>query len=127
MRPFILTLILCSVFLVGNAMAGDLVGSKDSGINCPKPEMYFDSRTGHKYIKQDDNCYKEYSKRGEYLKTVRADLPLLVNSKNVHPVSKNCYLLYQKAGCSKDEFVVLPSTASHPDGCRLMRLLVALE
>ena len=96
MKQIILSLVVCSIFLAGSALAYDLEANKGTGINGPMPPMYFDSRTGHKYVKSDDNSYDEFSKKGKFLKTVPADLPLLVSGKKVYPITEDFFILYKK-------------------------------
>ena len=180
MKQLTLSLLICSLLAMGNAWASDVESREQTKVNYPESYMLFDSRTGHKYIQNGENSYDEYSKRGKYLKTVRADLPLLVKSKHVyptteatymlfdsrtghryikksknsysefskkgkylktvradlpllvkgrhiHPITERTFILYKKEGAGKNEYTVLPGTARHPNGCKSLKMLVAIE
>ncbi|WP_300458412.1 hypothetical protein [Desulfobacula sp.] len=90
-------------------------------------QMYFDTRTGHKYVKNGANSYAEYSKRGRYLKTVPSNLPLLVNNSCIHPITQQTFILYKKGGGEKKEFVLHPGSQKHPSGYECVDALVSLE
>ena len=89
-------------------------------------EGYVDLVTMHRYIKNSDGTYDEYTRGGEYFKTVSADLPLLLERSHVVPITKNCYLLYVKKGFLKQDKDVLLKSApeSHPEGWLLEKALV---
>ena len=89
-------------------------------------EGYVDLVTMHRYIKNSDRTYDEYTRKGEFLKTVPADLPLLLERSHVVPVPKNCYFLYvKKRPLRKDQAMVLKSAPeSHPEGWFLEKALV---
>lgn len=89
-------------------------------------EGYVDLVTMHRYIKNSDGTYDEYTRKGEFFKTVSADLPLLLERNHVVPIKDNCYLLYVKNRFSKqDKAVVLKSAPeSHPEGWLLEKALV---
>ncbi len=88
-------------------------------------DQYFDKITKHRYVKNIDGTYGEYNKKGEYFRTVPADLPHLVKSRYVIPITDACYLLYSKKnhlepkGC-----IALRAGEAHPDGCYLEKALV---
>ena len=79
---------------------------------------YIDLVTMHRYIKNSDGSYNEYTRRGTFFKTVSPDLPLLLQRDHVKPVQKNCYFLYVKKRLSeKDQAMVIKSAPeSHPEG-----------
>jgi hypothetical protein len=87
---------------------------------------YVDLVTMHRYIKNSDSSYDEYTRKGKFLKTVPADLPLLLERSHVVPVQNNCYFLYVKKRLSdKDQFMVLkPASETHPEGWVLEKALV---
>ncbi|MFO7911658.1 MAG: hypothetical protein R6V15_05805 [Desulfotignum sp.] len=87
---------------------------------------YVDLVTMHRYISNSDGTYDEYTRKGEFFKTVSADLPLLSERSHVIPINNNCYLLYVKNRFSKqDKAVVLKSAPeSHPEGWLLEKALV---
>lgn len=91
------------------------------------PPMYLDTRTGHKYIRMDENSYAEYSKRGKYLKTVPSNLPVLVNNTGIHPITESTYILYKKGGCGNKEYTLVSGRKNHPEGCQHVKVLVALD
>ncbi|MFN2358016.1 MAG: hypothetical protein ABR534_09785 [Desulfotignum sp.] len=87
---------------------------------------YIDLITMHRYIKNSDGLYDEYTRKGAFFKTVPADLPLLVQRDHVVPVENNCYFLYVKKQLSgEDQAMVLKSAPeSHPEGWLLEKALV---
>lgn len=180
MKHLIMSLIICCALTIGPAMGNDLGTEKSTGIKVSGPSMYFDSRTGHKYVKVDDNAYNEYSKKGKYLKTVPADLPvlvnynhvypitetafmlldsrtghkyvkkgedsyaefskkgkylktvpadlpLLINSNHIYPVTEGTYIFYTNNSTGKDGMTVLPELHKHPNGYKSLKMLVALD
>jgi len=86
---------------------------------------YIDLVTMHRYIKNSEGLYDEYTRKGAFFKTVSADLPLLQRD-HVVPVQNNCYFLYVKKRLSgEDQTMVLKSAPeSHPDGWLLEKALV---
>jgi hypothetical protein len=90
-------------------------------------QMYFDTRTGHKYIKTEVNSYAEYSKKGKYLKTVPSNLPLLVNNRGIHPITQKTFILYKKGRGEKKGFLLRPGSQEHPAGCECVSALVSVE
>ena len=106
------------VGIAANTMSCELVNSK---IDC---EAYFDSATGHKYVKNSNHTYSEYSKKGKLLKTsVPCNQPNLSKGKNIQPIELGCYILYGKNHYSKKDQMVLPADNKHPDGWVSKKLL----
>ncbi len=103
--------IFISLTLVGSALAGDSNTKKATA------DAYYDIATGHKYIKNQDETYSEYSKRGKLL---RADVPntktLLVSGKYVREVTKDHYLVYEKTQNNETAQKILPASNNHPKG-----------
>ncbi len=89
-------------------------------------DIYYDVATGHKYIKNTDHSYKEYSRKGVLLReSVPNTLPLLTSNKYIREVQDNCYFLYQKDGYPADELAVLPSHKQSPVGWKRIKMLVS--
>ncbi len=91
-------------------------------------DAYFDSATGHKYIKNANSTYNEYSKKGKLLKdAVPCTQPHLSKSPYILPIEKNCYILYEKTGAPGKNQLVLPATSKHPDGWRSRKLFYSSD
>ena len=88
---------------------------------------YFDSRTGHRYYKTGKNTYAEYTKTGNFFKTVLSDLPLLTKSQYVHPITETNYILYQKTIQGKNDYLALPVSKQHPKGWKANKALISLK
>jgi len=84
--------------------------------------VYFDSRTGHKYVKSGDS-YLEYNKKGVEFKTVNSDCYLLNEDKLLDLSEDGYFILYKKGAAEK----VLPAKSSHPSGdwkaCKVLKEL----
>lgn len=88
--------------------------------------IYYDVATGHKYIKNADQSYREYSRRGILLReSVPNSLPLLTSNKYIREVGEDNYFLYQKNGYLSDEITVLPIGKHPPAGWTCLKLLVS--
>lgn len=91
-------------------------------------DAYFDVATGHKYIKNQDNTYTEFSKKGKLL---RKDVPnnhsLLVSGKYIRPMDPCCYLVYEKAGGNRMERKILQASMGHPKEWRCQELLLSVK
>lgn len=88
---------------------------------------YFDSATGHRYYKTGTGTYSEYSQKGRFLKTVPSDQPLLVTGKNIHPITQEVYILYQRTAGGKNDYLALPGCEKHPEGWKAENALVSLD
>jgi hypothetical protein len=88
---------------------------------------YFDAATGHRYVKTGEDTYAEYSKKGRFLKTVPSDLPLLTKSRNIHPITQDNYIVYQKRQDGKMDCMALPGSQKHPEGWEADKALVSLN
>jgi len=99
-------------------------GKSETRVN---QKAYFDTLTGHKYIKAAADSYLEYSKEGEYLKTVSSDLPLLNKSRNIHPVTRDSYLYYTRISQGEMVTLALPGLDPHPKGWKTSKIFIALN
>lgn len=91
-------------------------------------ESYIDVATGHRYIKNSDATYREYTKRGELFRTsVSADLPLLTTNRNIKEIGQTCYLLYRRNKNHRTEILVLPPDQEHPVGWSIENMLVSMN
>ncbi len=95
--------------------------------NCVAGKSYFDTLTGHRYIKRDDKTYAEYTKKGVFLKTIASDQPLLNRSRNIHLISQDSYILYKKYCDGKTDYLSLPGSEAHPKGWKADKILVSLN
>ncbi|MCD4722555.1 MAG: hypothetical protein K8S13_22265 [Desulfobacula sp.] len=94
---------------------------------CVTGNGYFDTLTGHRYIKKDDNTYTEYTKKGKFLKTVASDQPLLNKRRSVYPITRDSYVLYEKFSDGKIIYLSLPGLEAHPKGWKANKILVSLN
>ncbi|MCG8686563.1 MAG: hypothetical protein MI892_16915 [Desulfobacterales bacterium] len=90
-------------------------------------DAYFDSFTGHKYVKADENVYAEYSKRGEFLKNVPAESTVLTQYEHVYPIRAEDYILYEKSEASNTKQQLLPVNNAHPQGWKAKKLFLAVN
>ena len=92
-----------------------------------KHDIYFDSFTGHKYVKLNAVTYAEYSKKGTFLKNVPAELPVFTEYDHVYPIGTEDYILYEKSNGSSAKQKLLPGKNSHPKGWRAEKLFLAIN
>ncbi len=91
-------------------------------------ESYFDVATGHRYIKNADATYREYSKRGKLFRaSVSPYLPLLTTNRNIREIGQTCYLLYKRNKNHKTEILVLSPDQEHPVGWSIETILVSIN
>jgi hypothetical protein len=91
-------------------------------------DAYFDVSTGHKYIKNSENTYTEYSKNGErFRKAVSNSLPLLVSGKNIRQMVPGSFLLYEKREKNEIQRQVLSVSTKHPEGWRAKEILISFK
>lgn len=88
---------------------------------------YFDSMTGHRYYKTSATTYAEYSKKGVFLKTIPSDKYLLTKNRNIHPITKNNYILYQQTLQGKANYLTLPANEKPPKGWEAETVLFSLN
>ncbi|MFO7884318.1 MAG: hypothetical protein R6U68_05805 [Desulfobacteraceae bacterium] len=90
--------------------------------------MYVDLITKHKYVRNADNTYSEFTRKGEFFKKISPDQPHLAQNRYVVPVPENCYLCYSKNKYLENTAsMVLKSSQSHPEGWYLENVLVSLD
>lgn len=85
---------------------------------------YVDISTGHKYIKNTDNTYTEFTKKGTLFKTnVPADQPHLSKSRYIIPVDDNTFFSFDVYNSIQKTEKILPFFATHPKDWRLKDVL----
>lgn len=105
------------LFIYGAAGAG-------SGKPTAVEEAYFDTATGHKYIKNSDTTYSEFSKKGRLIrKDVPNSLPLLVSNKNIVEVQRTHFIVYEKSRGKNLRQKILPATERHPIGWKSVQVM----
>lgn len=110
--------------LYRNQTMGHSYGSPNSRAAA---QGYFDAATGHRYYKTGATTYAEYTKKGDFLKTVSFDLPVLTKSRNVHVLTKDDYILYRRNILGKKDFLTLPFDDPHPQGWKSDKAMVSLK
>ncbi|NOX33442.1 MAG: hypothetical protein GXP56_06855 [Deltaproteobacteria bacterium] len=89
---------------------------------------YFDIATGHKYIKNSDNTYAEYSRKGKLLRRgVPNNLPLLISGRYIREMVSGSYLVYEKMEQNKIERQILPMSSKHPKSWRCKEILMSFK
>ena len=87
-------------------------------------DAYFDIATGHKYIRNQNITYTEYSKQGKILRTgVPNTLPLLVSGKYIREIKTDHYLLYTKRLSNDKVQKILPALTGHPNGWKCEQIV----
>jgi hypothetical protein len=87
-------------------------------------EAYFDVATGHRYIKNSNTTYAEYSKRGRLLRTdVPNTQPHLVKSNYITELTHESYLVYERYLSEGIVQQVLLASDKHPEGWRCKEIL----
>ena len=87
-------------------------------------DAYFDMATGHKYIKNSDNTYTEYTRKGEEFNTsVTATQPHLSASKYIASISEESYMVYKKYSNYKPVFEIFKTTNPHPADTQAIQML----
>lgn len=88
-------------------------------------DAYIDVSTGHRYEKNADNTYTEYTKKGRVFKTqVSPSQPHLCRSPYVLPIQeKTTRVVYEYYRNNRKIKTILPPDAHHPKGYRLADLL----
>ncbi len=97
---------------------------EQTGVTAPS---FYDTRTGHKYIRTQVGTYDEYTKKGRFFKTVQPVLPLLTKSMNVYAISSNNYILYKKQALDNSSYQFLPGSENHPNGWMTEKLVTSLK
>ncbi len=89
---------------------------------------YYDTATGHKYVKNPDETYTEFTKKGKlFRESVPNHLALLTTNKYIRDLEESCYLLYGRTVNRQPEIMVLPSTQEHPEGWKCKKMLITME
>ncbi|MCP4721890.1 MAG: hypothetical protein GY860_20710 [Desulfobacteraceae bacterium] len=89
-------------------------------------EAYFDVATGHRYIKNSETTYAEYSQKGKLLRTdVPNTQPHLSTSKYITKIDRGYYMVYEKKQNQMIVQQILPVANGHPKGWRCKQLLSA--
>jgi hypothetical protein len=120
-------MVYCLVFFLtltftGIALAGDF------SLQPATADAYFDIATGHKYIKNKDTTYSEYSKRGKLLRSnVPNSLPLLISGKSIIEVTPKHYLVYEKHQNNDVAQKVLPASSKHPSGWECKQMVSTVQ
>lgn len=107
-------------------MAGSVLGS-----NSPKQvagcESYFDTATGHRYVKNSETTYAEYSQKGKLLRTdVPNTQPHLCTSHRIVEIHPDLYVVYEKKLADKTLQQVLPVSEKHPEDWCCKKVLMAV-
>jgi hypothetical protein len=96
----------------------------ESTKNMAMGEAYFDVATGHRYIKNSNTTYAEYSKRGKLLRTdVPNTQPHLAKSNYITELTHESYLVYEKYLNEGVVQQVLLASDKHPEGWRCEAIL----
>jgi hypothetical protein len=89
---------------------------------------YYDIATGHKYVKDLNGTYTEYTQKGKvFRKSVPNNLALLTTNKYIRDFGESCYLLYERTVNNQTEIMVLRSTQGHPRGWKCKKMLTAMK
>ena len=87
-------------------------------------DAYFDVATGHRYIKNSNTTYAEYSKKGKLLRTdVPNTQPHLAKSKYITELTNESYLVYEKKLTEGIVQQILPASNKHPEGWRCEEIM----
>lgn len=79
-------------------------------------KAYLDLATGHRYIKNADDTYTEFTRKGDVFKTnVPNTQPHLASSKYITQIEEDSFLVYTQYKNYKPVVKILPSSASHPE------------
>lgn len=91
-------------------------------------KAYFDLSTGHRYIRNDDGSYAEYTKKGELFRSsVSSSQPHLARNKYVVEIMQDAYIVYEKTINNKAEQRILPASSKHLEGWKSKRLLMSAK
>ena len=120
------TTIILIIFLI-LCTGGNAVSAESSNVKATQ-SAYFDMATGHKYFKNADGTYTEYTRKGELFRTnVPADQPHLSASAYVVPLTADSYLIYKNYVDNTPVTRVLSAFASHPAGWRCQDMLTVVK
>ena len=111
-------LISMCIIALSLAPAASLFGG-DSGQPIVSGAVYFDTATGHKYIKNSNATYSEYSQKGKLLRSNVANTqPNLSTGQNIIEIDDAHFMVYEKKQNDMVVQQVLPVSNSHPQGWR---------
>lgn len=78
---------------------------------------YYDIATGHRYIRNPDGSYCEFSKKGQMLRpSVPNTSKLLTVGKYIYDISGKDYIVYEKKTTDKTLTEIIRATNGHPTG-----------
>lgn len=113
-----LVLISMCIIALSLAPAASLFGG-DSGQPIVSGDAYFDTATGHKYIKNSNATYSEYSQKGKLLRSsVPNSQPNLASGQNIIEIDQAHLMVYEKKQNDMVVQQVLPVSNNHPQGWR---------
>lgn len=115
-------IIALSAVAIGPSFGGDTGQPIASGAS------YFDTATGHKYIKNSNATYSEYSQKGKLLKSsVSNTQPNLASGQHVIEVDQAHFMVYEKKQNNMVVQQVMPVSNNHPQGWRSKQVVSAVK
>ncbi|MCP3943817.1 MAG: hypothetical protein GY710_20380 [Desulfobacteraceae bacterium] len=91
-------------------------------------KSYFDTTTGHRYIKNSDNTYNEYSQKGKLLRTdVLNTQPHLSESDRIAEINQDHYMMYEQHKNGELTRQILPASISHPEGWKCKQMMSTVK
>lgn len=91
-------------------------------------DAYYDTATHHKYVRNPDDTYTEYSKKGKLLRSnVPNHLPLLTSGRYIYDLKPGDFMVYEKREKGKRRQQILPATQVHPAGWYAQGSLTAIK
>lgn len=122
MKKFVLFTIIAVFFIdLSNGFAMEANLSEVSG------DAYFDNATGHKYVKNQESTYTEFTRKGHLFKeNVPATQPHLNSKRYMIKLQPNLYVVYKGYKTNREVFQVLPASVQHPEGWQSVRTLSSL-
>ncbi len=113
-----LVLISMCIIVLSLGSAASVFGG-DIGHPIVSGASYFDTATGHKYIKNSDSTYSEYSQKGKLLRSNVANTqPNLASGRNIIEIDDAHLIVYEKQHNDIVVQQVLPASNHHPQGWR---------
>lgn len=111
------------IVLLSYGIGGSAIGS-ESTMGMVTGGAYFDMATGHRYIKNTNTTYAEYSQRGVLLRIdVPNTQPHLVKSRYITQIDHDSYLVYEKNLTRGTAQQILPASSKHPEGWRCKQVM----
>ena len=91
-------------------------------------EAYYDMATGHKYTKNSETTYAEFSRKGKLLRDdVLNTQPHLATSKYITEIGQDHFLVYKKQKNGRVVQQILPFSSKHPEGWQCQRIVSAVK